>query len=106
MEFIRAIYRSVLDALFPLSEVEEELLALSPEKALSILPPAPPYDSSVIPMPGTRSVFAYKDERVSRLVWNVKYKNDAHSVAIAARALHEALKDTQTGTMLIPIPIT
>ena len=52
------IYRIVIDALFPLSQEEEELLTLLPEQALNTLPPAPAYDASVLISAGdARSVF-------------------------------------------------
>lgn len=110
---MRALYSVVTDALFPLSEAEVFLRTLSPESAAGILPPAPPYDASVMPMPGTQSLFAYKDECVSCLVWSIKYKRDAHAVAIGGYALHRKLQkarlaDDRSGGrwVVVPIPIT
>ncbi|MCX6715969.1 MAG: hypothetical protein NT077_03050 [Candidatus Taylorbacteria bacterium] len=123
---MRTIYKTslgvILDALFPLSKAEEELLQLSVEEAFSKLPPAPAYDRSVVPLPATRSIFAYKDERVSKLVWSIKYKKSAHSIQIGGYALFQTLKkltknDSSTSPakttssqnfeiILVPIPIT
>jgi len=109
--FFRALYDTVVDALFPVSAAERELLALSPEGALLALPKAPPYAGLTVPLKDVHSVLAYKDERVSRLVWNVKYKKDAHAVAIGGYVLwHELIRDTKNveakKIVLIPIPIT
>ena len=92
MNYFRIIYKTIIDALFPLSKEEHDLLSLSPEETLMHLPPAPPYDASVVIMPNTSSILAYQDKRVSRLVWNIKYKKDAHSLAIAASVMYKKLK--------------
>jgi len=76
----------MIEALFPVSPAERELFAMTPEMALRLLPPAPPYDHV---MPDTYSVFAYKDERVSKLVWNVKYKKMRHAVMVGGYAVWE-----------------
>lgn len=106
MNLFRELYNIVLDAVFPLSGAEHEIAAMSPVEALTLLPPAPPYDGSVVPLENTSSLFAYKDERVSRLVWSIKYKNDQHAVAIGAYALYEKLKTLNGTLVLIPTPVT
>lgn len=58
-------------------------------------------------VPNTRSVFAYKDERVSQLVWNIKYKKSQKATDIAAFGLFQTLKNHyRAGSILIPMPIT
>lgn len=105
MNFFRAVYEIILDALFPLSKAEEEILLFTPEEALAKLPRAPAYDASVVPLENTRSVFAYKDERVSKLVWSIKYKKSAHSIRIGGYALYKSLpKDLEA--VIVPIPVT
>lgn len=66
---------------------------MNPEQALRELPSAPPYDASVVPLLNTRSVLAYKDEQVSKLVWCIKYKKNAHAVEIGGYILWKALCD-------------
>lgn len=105
------LYRTIIDALFPLSPAEQELFSWSPEEAYVRLPPAPDFSGLAVPLPGARSVFAYKDERVSRLVWNIKYKKSAHAVKIGGYALYGELMDLvsavpQRRILVIPIPIT
>ncbi|MEA2715288.1 MAG: competence protein ComFC [Candidatus Parcubacteria bacterium] len=86
--FMAALRQTVLDALFPLSEIEEGLMHLSPEQAFSVLPRAPVFEA---PIPNVRAVFAYKDERVAKLVWMIKYKKSATAARIGAYALHRFL---------------
>lgn len=105
MKFLGAIYKTILDALFPLSKAEEEILLLTPEKALAKLPAALAYDASVVPLKSVKSVFAYKDERVSKLVWSIKYKKSVHSVQIGGYALYKALPQDSRAA-IVPIPIT
>ncbi len=105
------LYRTILDALFPLSPAEQELFSWSPEEALCKLTPAPDFSGLAVPLPGAKSIFAYKDERVSRLIWNIKYKGSAQAVKIGGYALFKKLVDLISATpqrniLMIPIPIT
>jgi ComF family protein len=116
MKFIRALYSVLIDALFPLSPAEAALACMTPEVASRVLPSAPNYDASVVPLPNTRSLFAYKDERVSKLVWSIKYKKNRHAVEIGGYALWKMLSgtdflaarraDLDSAFILLPIPIT
>jgi ComF family protein len=106
MGIVRAIYSVIIDALFPLSEAEVFLRAIRPEDAASALSPAPPYDGSVVPLEHVRSLFAYKDERVSALIRCIKSKKDVHAFAIGGHRMREALKDMPEGSILVPMPIT
>lgn len=106
MSFFRALYRTALDALFPLSPAEEEVLAMSPEQAFSVLPRAP-----LPPIANVRSVFFYADERVAKLVWMIKYKKSATAAKIGAYALHQFLKEklapgAREPVILVPMPIS
>ncbi len=105
MKFLETAWKIIVDSLFPLSKTEEELLSMSREEALAKLPPAPGYDASVVPIPGSRSVFAYKDERVSKLVWSIKYKHSAHCIRLGAYALYKHLPIAEN-LILVPIPIS
>ena len=107
MHVFRALYEAAVEALFPISEAERSVRALSPEAAASVLPPAPPYDGSVAALPrGSRSLLAYKDPRASRLIWSIKYKKDLHSVAIGGYLLRQALGAAPAGTILVSIPVS
>ena len=103
---------TVLDALFPVSKPEQVLFSYSPEQALNKLPPA-----SKPPIAGTYSIFAYKDKRVTWLVWQIKYMKSAKAVSIGGYALYQTLqrlnlyKPPKQGRflkeiILVPIPIT
>ncbi|MEN9913195.1 MAG: hypothetical protein RLY66_603 [Candidatus Parcubacteria bacterium] len=113
MTIFTNLYRTILDALFPLSPVEQALLSLSPEEALRALPPAPDYSGLIVDLPYAHSVFAYKDDRVSRLIWNIKYKKSTHAVNIGGYALFSELEDIISAlpqeillVLVVPIPIT
>lgn len=113
MNFINTIYHTFLDALFPLSKTEDTLLSYSPEKAYEKLPPAPPFTGLIVPLPEARSIFAYKDEKVSKLVWNIKYKKSKQAVKIGGYALYRKLTEEVSPflgrgetSVFVPIPIT
>jgi predicted amidophosphoribosyltransferase len=101
--WVKTIYQAIMDALFPLSKVEEQLLSYTPVQAYSLLPPAPPS-----PIPETFAVFAYKDERVAKLIWSIKYKKSKQAVELGGYALYQKLiaQKMPPGTVIVPIPIT
>lgn len=103
MWLLNTLYSTVVEALFPLSKTEQELLSYSPEEAYSKLPPAPS-----VPLTDAHALFAYKDERVAKLIWNVKYKKSAKAAEIGGYALYKKLLELQlpNGTVLLPMPIT
>lgn len=110
MHFISVIYRTILESLFPYSQAEKELFSYTPEDAYRVLPPAPKYTDWI---PNSFSIFRYKDERVAKMIWNIKYKKSKQAVRIAGYALYQQLQKTkvntlneQTNTIIIPIPIT
>lgn len=111
---IKNIYRIIIDSLFPISNDDRLLFSYTPEQAFKILPPAPPS-----PIPHTHSIFAYKNDLVTRLVWNIKYKKSEKAVKIGGYALYknlpmcrfrsDELQRTEADigkTIVIPIPIT
>lgn len=111
MQIISLLYKTVLDALFPLSEIESEMLSITPEEALLKLPPAPGYAGLAVDLQNAKSVFAYKDERVAKLVWNIKYKKSKRAVKIGGYALWRTVKERPENLLpspivMIPIPIT
>jgi ComF family protein len=98
----------MLEALFPSTKSEKELFSLSPEQALEILPRAPE-----TPFTNMRSTFAYKDDRVTRLIWNIKYKKSKRATEIGGYALYSKLIEItrsdlvkENTRIIIPIPIT
>ena len=91
MSLIQRLYAVLLDALFPLSPEERILFSYSPEKAYLELPRAPR------PMnPDMTSIFAYKDERVAKLIWNIKYKKSKHALAVGGYAMYRELRELRT----------
>lgn len=113
MRILSSLYRTILDALFPLSPTESGLFAMPPETALQTLPPAPDYSGLAVDLPYARSVFAYKDERVSRLIWHIKEKRTPEAMKIGGHALFSELEDMLSSmsdknsiALIVPIPIT
>ncbi len=115
MNIILTLYKILLEALFPISNAEREILEMSPEEALELLPPAPGYEGLAVPLQNSRSIFAYKDERVKKLVWNIKYKESRSAIGIGGYALLQSLARVATegrlsqdtpSTIIIPLPIT
>ncbi len=104
MPIFKIVYNTILDALFPRSEAELESLAYQPKEAWLKLPRAPEP-----PLKAAFSIFAYKDERVSKLVWNIKYKKSARAATIGGYALYRQFIEFTKGAhniTVIPIPIT
>ncbi len=103
MSLISPLFKTIIDALFPLSKVEEELLSYTPEEAYGKLSKAPKS-----PVENTGAVFAYKDERTAKLVWNIKYKKSNHAVKLGGYGLFQVLSEMNTshGSVIIPMPIT
>jgi ComF family protein len=99
---IRALYNTILDALFPVPKAEEELSSLTPETAFEVLPRAPAYTGLAVSLPEARSIFAYKDERVSKLVWSLKYKRSARAAALGGYALWRELC---AGAVVMCVPV-
>jgi len=109
MFFLRLVWDTVLESLFPLSPAEKEILGFTPEKALFVLPPASAYSPQTPEIVRERccSIFAYQDERVTGLVWNIKYKKSSKAIGIGGFAIYQNLKKLEaTKILIVPIPIT
>lgn len=113
MFLVSNLYKTLLDALFPLSDAEEELLSYTPERALRELPVAPDFSGLAISpneAANMKSVLGYRDERVAKLVWNIKYKKSKHATKIGGFALWQELilptNSLSASMLVIPIPIT
>lgn len=108
MSLLKTALSIFTEALFPFSPAEKELFSYSPESACEILPPAPAFTGLAVPLPEAHAVFAYKDKRVEKLVWNIKYKKSALAVKIGGYALWRELvqKGEPSHIILIPMPIT
>lgn len=98
-KYVKSFVQIIIDSLFPISNADKLLFSYTPEQASKELPKAPN-----TPIPYTYSIFAYKNELVTRLVWNIKYKKNIKAVQIGGYALYEKLKNDPS--LLIPIPIT
>jgi predicted amidophosphoribosyltransferase len=111
MSLLKTITMTFSEALFPLPEAEREVLAMGAIAAFKDLPRA-----ERAPVPEACSIFSYKDNRVWRLVWSIKYKKSAGGTAIAGYALHRVLRSylaAMTGDavgvpqiIVVPMPIT
>ncbi len=120
MPVFSIIYKTFIDALFPLSGAERELFLLPPKQAYEALPPMQGYQGLAVPLLNTDSIFAYKDERVAKLIWNIKYKKSSHAVQIGGYALWRELPKCPKNSLsapaaptlepiiniIIPMPIT
>ena len=79
---------------------------MTPEKAFSKLPRSP-----LPPIQNATSVFAYKDPRVTKLIWNIKYKKHKTAVEIGGYALYQELITLRRNVpdkpfLVLPMPIT
>jgi ComF family protein len=62
-------------------------------------------------VPESFAVFSYKDERVQRLVWSLKYKKSAAAAAVACAALERhiirsAFSKSTPHIVVVPIPVS
>jgi predicted amidophosphoribosyltransferase len=104
MSLLKTAITTFTEALFPIPVADREVLAMGAETAFKDLPRA-----EQVPVPEACSVFSYKDDRVWRLVWSVKYKRSAAGTAIAGYALHKVLRSYSVVVpkiIVIPMPIT
>jgi predicted amidophosphoribosyltransferase len=104
MSIIKILYSTVLDALFPISKAEMEVLGMDGNKAFHTLPRA-----KKSPIREACSIFSYKDERVWRLIWGIKYKRSLIAARIAGFALFQTLSmyvRAAFPVIIIPMPIT
>ena len=106
MSIFNSFFEIILEAIFPSSKTDNLLFSYSKERALEILPPAP-----VSPITFTQSIFAYKNDLVKSLIWNIKYKKSTKALEIGAYAMYleiikiaKPIKSKQV--LLIPIPIS
>ena len=97
----------MLHALFPVHPAELGVLGMGALEAWRKLPRTghPPLDEAC-------SIFAYKDERVSRLVWSVKYRKSRRGAAIAGYALYRmarswrAVVPADMTVVIVPMPVS
>lgn len=104
MPFIKSVFGTFLDALFPVPPAERAVLSMDAGEAWRSLRRARGF-----PVAEACSIFAYKDERVWRLIWAIKYKKSATGAAIAAYALYRVLRvysRAATRVVVVPMPIT
>ena len=104
MPIWRLIGQTIIEALFPLDEMERRLSTLPPEALLLTWPKAPDYSGLAVPLPEAHSILAYKNPEVSRTIWCLKYKKAAWAATIAGLALYRNLPCT--GAIVIPLPST
>jgi predicted amidophosphoribosyltransferase len=104
MSILKEFCSIFLDALFPIPQAERDVLAMDVEQARHILPRANDF-----PIPEAASVFAYKDERVRRLIWALKYKKSLQAAEIGGFALYRMLStyaNVAGQIVVVPMPIT
>ena len=104
MNIFGTLYETALEALFPLSPIEQWLLNTDIKTIINSVPRA-----KNMPILEAGSIFSYKDERVRHLIWSIKYKKSARSALISAIALYrfiETFSGLVPNIVIIPMPIT
>lgn len=89
-----------IDFIFPPNEEELKLRNISPVELFNISP-----RSHKTPSPFISSIFSYKDPLVKEMIWQIKYKKNAHTLKCAGFALYKELLKYEK-VKLIPIPIS
>jgi predicted amidophosphoribosyltransferase len=85
-KFIKSFVQIVINSLFPISNADKLLFSYTPKQVLRELPKAPK-----TPIKDTYSIFAYKNELVTRLVWNIKYKKNVKAMEVGGYALYRKI---------------
>jgi len=85
---LRSLFQIIIDSLFPISNTDKLLFSYTKEQAFEKLPKAPQ-----TPIQNTYSVFAYKNDLVTRLVWNIKYKKNLTAIGIGGYALSKKIDE-------------
>jgi predicted amidophosphoribosyltransferase len=110
MSLLKTALNTFTEALFPIPEAERAVLAMGAQRAFRTLPRA-----EHSPIPEACSIFSYKDERVWRLIWSIKYKKSSGGATIAGYALYKILRSYVTAMtdetvaqhiIVVPMPIT
>jgi ComF family protein len=104
MPFLRSLCSIFLDALFPISPAEQEMLSMRPEDLWKLIPRAQNFSTKE-----ACSIFSYKDERMRQLVWSIKYKKSPKAAALGGHAIHRMLSIYSSAAgrvIVIPMPIT
>lgn len=104
MSILRSLYSTVVDALFPIPKAEVVVLTMDGLTALHTLPRA-----KKSPINESCSIFSYKDERVWRLIWALKYKKSVAAAQISAFALFQTLSMYSRAVspiIIVPMPIS
>ncbi len=94
----------MVEALFPIPRAEEVVLAMDGNTAFHTLPRA-----KKSPVNESCSIYSYKDERVWRLIWALKYKKSVTAARIAAFAIFQTLSiysRVAFPIIIIPMPIS
>jgi ComF family protein len=106
MNIFKGALGVLVEALFPLHPTERWLSSTPSEKVIRSLPRSK--QSSIAE---SFAVFSYKDERVKRLVWAIKYKKMNAAAAIAGAALERhimrfALSESMPHVIIVPMPVS
>lgn len=104
MLLIKYFYNTILEALFPISPEEREVLNMDLEQSFNLLPRA-----NRSPIPEACGIFSYKDERTRKLIWSIKYKKSIKGSAIAGYAINQIVQKylkAASPIVIIPMPIT
>ena len=99
-----SIYNTILEAIFPVAPAERWIFETNSEVIFSVLPRA-----TRSPIPEACSIFSYKDERVWRLIWSIKYKKSGPAIGLAGYALYRMIRNYAQvvgNIMIIPMPVS
>lgn len=92
---------TILDFIFPPSELELKLRSISRDELFKISPKATETE-----FPFIIAVLSYKNPLVRELIWQIKYKKNKHAIECAGYALYQTLPKLYSSAILIPIPIS
>jgi predicted amidophosphoribosyltransferase len=104
MSFVASILNIFLEALFPISPEERAVLSMDPKQSFEILRRA-----KKSPILEACGIFSYKDQRIRKLIWSIKYKKSLRGSAFAGYALYHILKSYSNAVspiIIVPMPIT
>lgn len=95
------LFQHIIDFIFPPSVEELKIRSIDGTWLLKNAQRARMAEYSFI-----SSLFSYQDKLIKELIWQIKYKKNAHAVRCAGYALYCELCKTCKEVRLVPIPIS
>lgn len=105
------ILMKILDFLFPAHEGVKKIEGMGAGDLVRLLPASTPSMDAKLAHADTTTIFSYSDERVKKLVWEIKYYRNQKITDTVGALIAEKIIDATSSLpgekfFLVPIPLT